>query len=139
MFCRRVRMMLAMGDELSRREDLISETYLWFQITVAYSISMQYHQPLHDLPANPNGTRLINQPKFFHECIQISVWNILHSQVDSVLIFIPAEENNEKLRILGCISISPRKSRSNRLRGEIIRFSLVPTLATPAYKRPCST
>lgn len=92
---------------------------------------------MHDLPANPNGTRLIYQPKFFHECIQISVWNILHSQVDSVLIFIPAEENDEKLRILRLRIDQPKEITIQEVTGEIIRFSLVPTLATPAYKRPC--
>lgn len=81
-------------------DDLILETHLWFQIAVTYSLFMQYLQSLQDLPGNWNRVKLVNHPIGFHMSTQITLFNVFHGQVDTVLIFIPSEENDEKLWIL---------------------------------------
>lgn len=74
--------------------------HLWFQITVTDSILMQYHQPLQDQAGDLTSVFFRNRSILFHTLTQIAVLNILHCQVDSMPIFIPAEENYKKLRML---------------------------------------
>lgn len=80
-----------------------SEIDLWFQITVTYSVLMQHHQPLQDLSGNWDGVAFCNYPMLLHILAQIAMRNILHCQVNCVLVLIPTEETYETLRMLRLI------------------------------------
>lgn len=73
---------------------------LWFQISVTNSILVQYPQPVQDLSCNFGGVIFCNYPMGLHISTQIAVPYVFHGQVNGEFVFIPAEENDEALRIL---------------------------------------
>lgn len=65
---------------------------------------MQHHQSLQDLSGNRDCVVFRNDPMLLYILAQIAVLDILHRKVNRVLVFIPAEENDEVLRILILLS-----------------------------------